>query len=407
MSTFLIRDDDSSTGVKVLAGNLPRTREESYVPWALATDGRVVYARSDQYRNRATKGGLRPYDSLISQDRRRLAQTALGSLALRNPQWYMASMQMVSVGAKRYLAGALFSQPGIRERYMAMVGKYMYGTAKMSFGRLSDVVPTGPNAALDIWLEAIKTLDSCTPVASAMSIHDGAGKMLLPGDRQKVAYDQRLNQLRPALPGEIMDPGARGRENVPAAQFQSTTSPGIVSRENAGKFPQIQDHNRGVDMFRRTVPRYSPQTPIPTTVSKPELSGVSYYRDLDTRNELFGAGPSGTTGTLLAACAAFAGLSGELLRQYVLAIIAYLVGGGMHSLHESLSVVRLLGGEFQYNSGSMLGYSKVDDIRSVAKSDAFPALPDTFKNSSQFAKWRDEYYDIVVLGGLHWMFNAR
>lgn len=113
-------------------------------------------------------------------------------------------------------------------------------------------------------------------------------------------------------------------------------------------------------------------------------------------------GPSGTTGTLLAAGWAFGGLNGDLQRQYILAIIGYLVGGGMHSLHESLSVVRLLGAEYQYNSGSMLGYSN-----GRANADSLPALPAAFLGSRQFAEWRDEYYDTAVLGGIHWMFNAR
>jgi hypothetical protein len=158
-------------------------------------------------------------------------------------------------------------------------------------------------------------------------------------------------------------------------------------------------------MFKRTVPQYSAQEPIPSTVSRPEVSGVSYYRDLDTRNELFGAGPSGTTGTLLSASWAFGKLTGDLQRQYIFAIIGYLVGGGMHSLHESLSVVRLLGQQYQYNSGSMLEYTGAPGPGQRANSSSLPALPAGFLNSSQFETWRNEYYDITVLGGIHWMFN--
>lgn len=407
MPSFLVRDDAAALGFRAHAGPLARTREESYVPWALASDGRVVYAPADQYRNAPSRGGLRPYTSLISQERRKLAQTALGSLALTNLAWTQAAMREVSKGVKLYLTRSLFKNPGVREAYQAKVGKYMYGTGYMSFGRFSDTVPTGPKAAETIWLQALDTLDSGAPLASVLSIHDGVGKMLQDGDSPKTAYDLRLGQLRPALPGELFDPAARGRENNPKGSYTATQVAGIAPAEHAGQFPALQTRNRGVDMYRRTVPQHSAQTPIPNTVSRPELSGVSYYRDLDTRNELFGAGPSGTTGTLLAAGWAFGGLTGELQRQYILAIIGYLVGGGMHSLHESLSVVRLLGPAYQYNSGSMLGYSGASGPGQRANADSLPALPASFLASAQFAQWRDEYHDIVVLGGIHWMFNSR
>lgn len=73
MSDFLIRDDTAKTGYRTHNGMLPRTREESYVPWALSADGHVVYAPSNQYRNTPTRGGLRSYNNVVSQDRRKLA----------------------------------------------------------------------------------------------------------------------------------------------------------------------------------------------------------------------------------------------------------------------------------------------------------------------------------------------
>lgn len=83
----------------------------------------------------------------------------------------------------------------------------------------------------------------------------------------------------------------------------------------------------------------------------------------------------------------------------------------MHSLHESLSILRLL--KLEYNSGTLVGY---DFSKSPARTDAeglvhgqvsdqFPLLPQKFLLSGDFQAWRDEYYDIVALGGTHWMFN--
>jgi hypothetical protein len=62
---------------------LPRTREESYVPWGIA-GGKIVYARTGEHNSWRGNGGLRRYDSNVSQQRRRLAESALGTCALRN-----------------------------------------------------------------------------------------------------------------------------------------------------------------------------------------------------------------------------------------------------------------------------------------------------------------------------------
>src|SRR5512135_1427290 len=107
----------------------------------------------------------------------------------------------------------------------------------------------------------------------------------------------------------------------------------------------------------------------------------------------------------------------------------------MHTLHESLSILRLL--HLEYNAGTLLGYandagfkpkpspfiSKVNRydhdgniisrecksfdndgkgyMRARVVRDSFPLLPKTFLGSKDFERWRDEYYDIVVLGGTH------
>jgi hypothetical protein len=410
MPTFLIRDDNVGAGSKVHHGALSRTRELSYVPWALTADGRtVVYAPTGQHRNRPNKGGLRPYDTLVSQERRKLCQSALGSIALTQSVFSNAAIAVVSRGVKRYLIEELFKDAdGMRKRYAETVGKYMYGMKYRSLGRFSDVEITGPDAYRKIWEQAIDTLDAGTPHSSVLSIHDGVGKILDKfGDgARKSTYNRILTRLRPARPGEILDPTARGRTNVSGAQ--PTTQAGIAGPEHAGSFPVIQSHNRGMDLYRRAEPHHTAQVPIPATARR-EISGVSYYRDLDARNELFGAGPSGTTGTLLAAGFAFGDLNGEMLKQYYFGIIGYLIGGGMHSLHESLTVAKLLGPEMgmQYNSGSMLAYERVNDISSAARSDDMPALPNSFTSSPSFTTWRDSYYDIAVLGGIHWMFNGR
>ena len=95
---------------------------------------------------------------------------------------------------------------------------------------------------------------------------------------------------------------------------------------------------------------------------------------------IFGAGPSGSTGTLLQAGKLFGNLDGDLLRQYVLAIVGYLVGGGMHSYHEVMVIPRMAG--CPYKDGAYV-----------------PSLPDRFLGSQDYEEWQADYFDIVVLGG--------
>ncbi|EJK8026569.1 cytotoxin Mcf [Escherichia coli] len=153
-----------------------------------------------------------------------------------------------------------------------------------------------------------------------------------------------------------------------------TNEMGILQEKVKGFESLTQYHNRGIDMFVRDLNR------------KRNPSADLYYDDLDTHNLVFGAGISGTTGTLLQAAYAFGGIvNGELLKQYTLAIIIYLIGGGMHSYHEVLSIAKKVG--LYYSPGS------------------FHWLPLSFKLNNEYGKWKEKYYDIVKMGATHWRFN--
>jgi hypothetical protein len=383
MPPLLVRDDSQGTGFANYVGLLPRTKDESYVPWALTADRRVVYAKSDQYRNKPSKPGLIPYDSFISKQRRRLCQSALGSLALRNRSLSSDAVQKVSAGIKRFMIRKLWAdRPGALTTFSTNVAKYLYGTSYMSFGRISDV-------ALKLPADAQRAWDECIAV--------------LVGDSEKATYDHWASLFRAEQAGELFHAGSRGRANAPTPPTPSTQA-GIASVADGGGLPGVQLRKRGVDSYQRN--SFPTQSTKPPTTARPGFSGVEYYQDLDNRNELFGAGPSGTTGTLLASAMTFGKLDNEGARQYLLAIIAYLVGGGMHSLHESMTVVKFLPDDLrmEYNPGSLLRYEVVGGTM-MAKTNDFPALPRTFLSSQEFAAWRFDYYDIVVLGGIHWMFN--
>jgi hypothetical protein len=375
-------------------------------------DGRVVYAPTAEARGTPGNRPLRPYDTVVSQERRRLCHTHLGMIALTRLEFSRPAVTQVSSGACWFLFRKLRTDPQIKKTFAEKVGKYLYGMKYMSFGRISDSTPThGDN---QVWQQSLGALQVGRPLETVLNIHDGVGRLLLGvGDLEYPTYTLWRDRMRAEGEGEIINEKWRGRKKKQEGEFTPTTLPGNVAAGQLGasSLATLQRRNRGVDMYERIQP-----LPPPGGVQvRRETSGNVYYDQLDLRNELFGAGPSGTTGTTLAAGFAFGRftLGSERMKEYLFAIIGYLVGGGMHSLHESLSILRLLG--LEYNTGTLLGY---DFSNSPARTDSeglvrgqvtnkFPLLPQRFLDSTLFQEWRDEYYDVVVLGGTHWRFNNR
>ncbi len=75
------------------------------------------------------------------------------------------------------------------------------------------------------------------------------------------------------------------------------------------------------------------------------------------------------------------------LPKYTLAIVGYLVGGGMHSYHETMVIAAKAG--VPYNPGAFI-----------------EALPASFTSSADFKTWSAQYCDIVYLGAIHWRNNS-
>jgi len=118
-----------------------------------------------------------------------------------------------------------------------------------------------------------------------------------------------------------------------------------------------------------------------------------------------GAGRSGTTGELLKTYRVFGGIdSGEPFKQYLLAIVVYLVGGGHHTCHEIFSVANLLVG---CNGPS--GNGAKASIASIVRDAYVPGkylkhLPASYITTGHFEALREKYYDIAMLGHLHGTF---
>ncbi|MCG8613540.1 MAG: hypothetical protein MI864_23760 [Pseudomonadales bacterium] len=378
MATFLIRDFDSSKGYKEYnpqGGLLPRTNTESYVPWGLTLSQQVVYAKVGEHQGwRGGSGGnqLKPYNSMTSKERRRECQSVFGTIALNNRTYTMDAVTKVSGGVKAYLLGKFWrDQAGTMKCVYDNIGHYFYTNGGSGFGRISKADKKGMTHQ-QVWTGIIDTLAKGR-LDQLMAIHDAVGRKILPvlGGPALETYNHWGPMVRQDW---FDDKKRRGRVNQPDPA-QETTTGGIVGQ--SGVVSDVaQARVRGVDAFMRDVKR----------TSDPQAN--DYYDDLDTRNLLFGAGISGTTGTLLQAALAFGKLSSsEQLKQYVMAIVGYLVGGGMHSYHETMAVAQKVGVE--YVPG---GYLK--------------SLPVSFLGSQEFRSWNEKYYDIVTLGQIHWMYNS-
>ena len=373
LATFLVRDFSNRQGFRAWtppSGALPRTRQESYVPWALHV-GRVVYAKTGEHNSwRGGEGVLRRYDAQISQQRRRLAESELGMHALKSPRFSAGAVGAVSRGVKRYLVGLLMTDADkVRRTVFDSIGAYFYTAGGTGFGRISEA-DKNTVGVVNVWTGIIDTLDHGR-LDQQLAIHDAVGRKLLPvfGGTMKGVYESWGPKLRQKW---FDDEARRGRAKVSGAK---PTTTGGTAPVGSGMSATAQSRTRGVDMFGRDATRMR------------DVGGDAYYDDVDARNLLFGAGISGTTGTLLQAALAFGKLdSVDALKQYVFGIIGYLVGGGMHSYHESMAVAQKVG--IPYDPGAFER-----------------SLPLAFTISSEFARWREAYYDIVVLGATHWRNN--
>lgn len=373
MATFLTRSFDDPKGYTALdrpSGDLPRSNEDMYVPWAITADQKVVHAKIAESRGWTSGRGLLPYDTKVSQNRRRLCQSELGVMVLNNASFTEKAVKKVGNAIRLYLQG--FDYATASACVYKDIGHYFYTGGGMGFGRISE--SSKADIGVDgVWSGILQKL-LLGRLDQKMSIHDALGRKVLPalGGEPKVQYDLLGPKVRQDW---FDDPKRRGRANAPAKP-PATTRGGISNDASPIQGTVKQARNRGVDMFVRDAKRTR------------DKDADDYYDDTDARNLLFGAGISGTTGTLLQSGIAFGKLNDEEdLKQYTLAIIGYLVGGGMHSYHETMAVASKVG--VPYNPGAY-------DI----------SMPASFKQSGLYKKWREKYYDIVVLGATHWRHNG-
>lgn len=376
---FIIRDFHNPRGripCEYSDGKLPRSTVESYIPWAITADSDVVYAKYGEHRGFNKSGSqkfLKRYATEVSQERRRLCQSALGALVLGNMKYTAEAVESISQGVRNYLSENYEKDP---DKTLSIVvkniGHYFFSGGRQNFGRISE-----ENASIHtskyIWDKIILALETGT-LEQKMAIHDAVGRKVLPvlKGAPLAAYVTSGKEVRQEW---FDEKEVRGRVNRTSKALATMTA-GIAKESDASLTGTVtQARIRGVDIFERDENR------------KGHPEADDFYGDLDTRNLLFGGGISGTSGTLLQAAEAFGPLDNiEHKKQYMLAIIGYLVGGGMHSYHECMIIAKRIGIPYSYGS-------------------YIESLPESFKSSDDFQQWNHNYYDISTLGGIHWIFN--
>lgn len=380
MIKFFIRDYDSPNGYSESPFSMETLRRvrggQNYVPWAVTSDYlTVIYAVYGEHRGFNRNTGLKQYDTYVSQIRQKFCTSELAIIALSG-RFTTDAVKKVSDGVKSFLLRKVTdTQTNFKEILFEKIGHYFYTNNAMGYGRISTMNKNDIHIDY-FWDKIISTLTNGN-LEQQLAIHDAVGrKLLLSNDFEKNEYNFISHQIREPW---FDDQNRRGRKKSELAikrQVIATEIPGIIPFGTESGIASIQQkRHRGIDMFERDTNR----------ISHPKAN--EFYDELDTHNFVFSAGISGTTGTLLQAARAFGKISdGEDLKQYTLAIVAYLLGGGMHSYHEVMVIAKRVGISY-FQPG------------------IFDWLPFTFTSSPEFLAWNYKYYDVTTLGATHWLYN--
>jgi hypothetical protein len=415
------------TGTQATGPAIPSAIEK---PFALNDKGQVVYS-SFEPRDagpKLAKFKLVPYTDAVQKERRALAETVLGHYALTTPAVAQAAIDKVSDGIRTYWEARKKQLHQSALEFSANEGdKYLAGAT--SFGRLNLNGVQKWTEKVDRWMDALNSTPRDLP--KIMNIHDNflrIFRVLGPSDLPEPEHRwvrQMPVELRHAImktpvpeksvleketrarfeilkriipesfgwsrsaqwvrmqgiaeqvrPESLFDPKFRGRKDL--SGFKPTDRPGLMpevstinAAETVKRLGLTLEGMKTAETRVRGMDRYEPQM---ETMAPVFADAIRQY------NLNFGAGPSGTTGTLFTSAIGFARIEGEDLKKYLMGCIAYLVAGGMHTCHEVFTTFNLL---FPSGKGPYQG----------AKYDA--CLPADFKSTKEFDAWKVEFYDIA------------
>jgi hypothetical protein len=385
---YLLRDDAS--GFREMQGEPLDGQGGPLRPWAVTGDGRVVYAEWKHqgsgtqgmmelaFTRVQTKVAVRTYDKAVSLSRRREFETALALDASSHQGCMRPAIDRVTNGLVSYVGEANTDAAGgvIKRRCYNDTGSGRMGSAATGSG-LSN------GAAWQAALEVLRGNDIPKIIGIQSSIANVLTRDVRLGTGQQAIYNDTAIKVAPSqgyLYNWFSSDATRGRAK--GAGATATSTPGVM---NPGQVAggDGESRKRGIDEW----------TQVKTS---------DFSKGIDMRNIAFGAGRSGTTGELLKTYRTFGSTDvDESFKQYLLAIVVYLVGGGHHSCHEIFSVANLVAGAGGPKTGT-----DFDSVSAVVRGAYVPGkyvkhLPASYLSTEHFGALKEKYYDIAMLGHLH------
>lgn len=397
MPDFFEEDLQNPRGYAVRTGR----PTASHRAMALTADGACVYGKG-QGVGAATckKLGWMVYDDEVERQRRLLCDTVLGQMMIDNPAFAQPAVNDVSRGILMYwqaLAPRISSPTGFKD-LVDKNQKYVYGPT--SFGRLTGAMPNANELSrfkgvIDGWVQMLQVSPAYLPkVISLQDMFLRVYKEHGPADgtAKEVSGDYRdmLANSKQLRPGWYEDSNLRGRDPSGATSsalkrpntvdkltnVKTSSWPGLLSADFT--VPMAEPLDRcGIDLMRMHVEER--RRGVDMFIIKASTMEPGFRKVLAAHNLPFSASASGTTSTLLTSAKTFGGgalNASESLRQYLMGCVAYLVGGGMHTCHEVFVTGELAG--LPYRTGKYI-----------------EMLPDTFKRSNAYAKWSNEFWELV------------
>ncbi|MBO9738763.1 hypothetical protein J7432_06915 [Xanthomonas axonopodis pv. begoniae] len=331
--SYLFLQDAAQTNV-VRAKGAPT---HGMVPWGLTHDGRIVFAE---------KGVPAPhpgskysqYDKNKNIRRRVRFESYLAALVLLDPSPVMPAIRRLNSAIGDYLEERQMrvlrgmDSDGVDTKLAGLgaeIKTWLYNDELGRLGRHSEAP-----AEEDILIRALVAADHGS-LQQMMNVHATVIGKIVPllGYRDDRQRDIDLGNKARLKPASLFDSNRRGRRKRDKIDNRPYTTVGIQHRSDLAR------------AHARTDPELATLLePHPRAVGEFERDGVKNLPDDAPRRideQPFAASYSGSTTELIRLALLFGSFDKEAMRQYLLAVAAFLIGGGHHSFHEVMSIARL------------------------------------------------------------------
>jgi hypothetical protein len=353
------------------------------------------------------------YDDEVERQRRLVADTALAQIVIQNPDLTRRVLNQTTNlirfywnNKKTQIRANPNSVVNLIELYSRCT-KYIYGQS--SFGRRDptelqnlqgDASMHYVMGVIDTWFGTVTAKPS---IPQLMSLHfyflTAYNEILGPSDRDVAdpgswgtspEWRRREHLLQRLVPNWMRDSPQRGRikrEDYISGlranpHFQGTMPQDVTPTDNVGlltddltipAYPSLQRCGLDTDRMNREARERGFELYLPNFSTMYAV----YKQDVTRSNAPFVASASTMTSHFFVVAQILGNLhASEDLKEYLLAIVAYLVGGGMHGCHEAFWSARLAG--IPYVDGK---YAE--------------ALPQSFKGTAHYERWSTEFWELV------------